>query len=242
VEEFRGSPIVPRLLSDTTLRLLDRAAMRLVTWGITPNAVTASSLVVAAVAGMLLATGYFALATAAMVVASLGDALDGLVARRSGAASVGGALFDASADRYGEFFFLSGLAVHFRDSVPALVLALFALVGSFMVSYGSAKAEALRIPVPPGIMRRAERAVCICLGVGLATVLGWLARSSLLPAWAGVAPIGLSLGILAVVGNASAIRRLCALSRRLAPPAPAPLPREHASASPAHATHALRTP
>ena len=58
--------------------------------------------------------------------------------------SVGGALLDASGDRYQEFFFLGGLAMFFRGSPPALMATLAALAGSFMVSYSSAKAEALR--------------------------------------------------------------------------------------------------
>src|SRR5579859_3488124 len=116
VEERRESPLVPRPVSRLALDLLDRTAKILAAGGISPNAVTAASLALAAVAGVLLARGHFALAGGAMVFASLGDALDGLVARRAGSASVAGALFDASADRYGEFFFLCGLAIYFRGS------------------------------------------------------------------------------------------------------------------------------
>jgi CDP-diacylglycerol--glycerol-3-phosphate 3-phosphatidyltransferase len=152
-----------------------------------------------------------------MSIASLGDAVDGRVARRSGSASVGGALLDASADRYSEFFFLTGLAVYLRASAGALVLALCALVGSFMVSYGSAKAEGLRMPVPAGPMRRAERAVWLCAGVALVAPFEWLVRVSVLPDWAAHAPLFVALWALAVVGNASAIRRLRGLSRGAAP-------------------------
>jgi CDP-diacylglycerol---glycerol-3-phosphate 3-phosphatidyltransferase len=207
------SPIVPRAVTDTTLRWLDGLAGRLLGLGVSANAVTLMCAGLAAVAGVLLSFGNFGLAALAMIAASLGDALDGLVARRSGSASVGGALLDASVDRYGEFFFLGGLAVHFRTSALALVLTLFAMAGSFMVSYGSAKAEALRVPVPPGAMRRAERAICLCTGVALATPLKWVAGASVLPEWAACAPIFVALGLLAVVANASAVRRLHTLAR-----------------------------
>jgi CDP-diacylglycerol---glycerol-3-phosphate 3-phosphatidyltransferase len=142
------------------------------------------------------------------VAASLGDALDGLVARRTGSASVAGALLDASIDRYEEFFFLGGIAVYFHDSTWALLLTLFALSGSFMVSYGSAKAEALGVPVPAGAMRRTERAVCLCLGVALTPVLLWAAPGSSLPPWAMHAPLFAALAVVAVVANISAVRRL----------------------------------
>jgi CDP-diacylglycerol--glycerol-3-phosphate 3-phosphatidyltransferase len=192
---------------------LDRAARGLVRLGVTANSVTVFSVAAAALAGVLLGFGRFGWAAAAMVIASLGDALDGLVARRSGSASVGGALLDASVDRYGEFFFLGGLAVYFRGWLLALVLALFALAGSYMVSYGSAKAEALHLPVPPGAMRRAGRAVCLCTGVALVPPSMWLARVGALPAWAALAPVLVALAVLAVAANVSAIRRLRALAR-----------------------------
>lgn len=161
---------------------------------------TLASLVLAFGAGVLLATGHLGPAGVAMIAASLGDALDGLVARQSRSATVAGALLDASADRYGEIFFLGGIAIHFHDSVAILAASLAAIAGSFMVSYGSAKAEAIGAPVPPGIMRRAERAACLCGGVILAAIFGDAALVA-------------AVTLVAVVGNVSAIRRLVALAR-----------------------------
>lgn len=175
-------------------------AARLVRCGVTADTVTLVSLALALGAAILLATGHFGPAAAVMIVASLGDALDGLMARQSASASVAGALLDASADRYGELFFLGGIAIRFRDSVAILSLTLAAIAGSFMVSYGSAKAEAIGVPVPPGAMRRAERAVCLCAGVLLASMLGGGA-------------IVAAVALVAVVGNVSAIRRLVKLAR-----------------------------
>jgi phosphatidylglycerophosphate synthase len=88
----------------------------------------------AGVGGMLVGVGEFAWATGIVVIASLGDALDGLVARRSGAASIGGALLDSASDRYEETSLLGGPAVYFRGSVVLLVLTLGALAGSFMLA------------------------------------------------------------------------------------------------------------
>jgi CDP-diacylglycerol--glycerol-3-phosphate 3-phosphatidyltransferase len=197
--------VIPPRVTRPVLICLDRAAACLIRLGVTANAITALSALVAALAGVLLSLGCFGWAALAMGVACLGDALDGVVARRSGSSSVGGALLDASVDRYGEFFFLAGLAVRFRSSLPVLLLALFALAGSYMVSYGSAKAEALRVPVPPSAMRRAERAVCLCAGVALATPFDWLGH--------GTAPIVVALTLIAIVANVSAIRRLRGLAR-----------------------------
>jgi phosphatidylglycerophosphate synthase len=192
--------------------------------GVRANEVTVVSLVAGLVAGAALAFDQFGWATAAILFASLGDAVDGMLARRTGSASVGGALLDAAVDRYGEFFILAGLAVLFHESTPMLVLVLLALAGSFMVSYGSAKAEALRVAVPDGMMRRAERATVLCVGVAMVPFAGVLARRLELP-WLQHAPILFALGIVAVAANASAVRRLRLVAIAAAPGTPAkPLP------------------
>lgn len=203
-----SSPLVPDALLDVVLDRLGDGASVLAELGVTASAVTLSRLVLAAVGGVLLAFGVFSWAAVAMAFASIGDALDGIVARRTNTSSVGGALLDASVDRYEEFLFLGGLAVHFRESAPAIVLALSALAGSFMVSYGSAKAEAAGVPVPYGTMRRPERAICLCVGVTLAAVTTALQAEGMAPAWLGRAPIFVALGLIAVVANVSAVCRL----------------------------------
>jgi CDP-diacylglycerol--glycerol-3-phosphate 3-phosphatidyltransferase len=205
--------MLPRALVKASLGSLERAARVLVRMGVTANSVTVLCAGLAALSGVLLGVGRFGPAAVAMGVAALGDAIDGRVARRSGSASVGGALLDASVDRYGEFFALAGLAVYFRASVPVLLTALLALAGSFMVSYGSAKAEGLGVPAPPGAMRRAERAVCLWAGVALLVPCAWLAREAALPAWVAKVPVLGALGVLAVGANFSAIRRLRKLAR-----------------------------
>jgi len=206
----------PAALSGAPVRVavaaVDRAADWLVARRVPANAITSAGIALAAVAGVLLGFGRFGWAVVPMAIASAGDALDGMVARRSGTASVGGALLDASGDRYQEFFVLAGLAVFFRQSPPALLMTLFALVGSFMVSYGSAKAEALGGPSPPGAMRRARRAVCMCVGTLLVPPWHWLAGRAGLPPWTGLAPILAALACIALVANVSAVRRLRSLA------------------------------
>jgi phosphatidylglycerophosphate synthase len=224
----RPSPVLPDALCSAALRLLDQVAMGLVSAGISANTITSTCILLGAGAGVMLALGQFGIAATAMVIASLGDAIDGLVARRSGTSSVGGALLDASGDRYQEFFFLGGLAMYFRSSPPALAATLLALAGSFMVSYGSAKAEALNVPVPPGMMRRAERAVCLCLATAIAAFWQPWAATNGLPAWTGALPLLIAVSLIAVVANFSAIRRMRLLaqgaskSRPAVPRLPAP--------------------
>ncbi len=144
----------------------------LIALGFNANGVTLVSLGFGLTAAVALSLGHFGVGAAFTAVATLGDALDGIVARQTGTASNAGEVFDAAVDRYQEFFFLGGLAVYFRADAVALVLTLLALLGSFMVSYGTAKAEALGVESPRGAMRRVERAVYLGAGVVFAPVAG----------------------------------------------------------------------
>jgi CDP-diacylglycerol--glycerol-3-phosphate 3-phosphatidyltransferase len=203
--------------------LLGKPAMELVHWGLDPvgdacvrsgvtaNAVTWAALVCGLGAGLALGLGHFGIAALLTAFAGVGDVLDGIVARKSGSASDAGEVLDAATDRYVEFAFLAGLAFHLRHQAFALLLALGAIAGSFMVSYSTAKAEALSVEAPRGSMRRSERVAYLLLGVTLEPLFA--ARPSL--AYAREIPVLAALGLVAVVGNASAIARLVAVAAAL---------------------------
>ena len=190
-----------------------RAVVRLMaSAGISADSVTITCCALGAFAGALVARGQFAAAALAMGVASVGDALGGDLARRQGTACVRGAILDATVDRYEEFFFLAGLAFFFRADPVVLALVLLAIIGSFMVSYGSAKAEGYGIAVPGG-MRRAERASCLVFGTALVPLAELLADRNLTPHWSRHIPVIVAIGLIGGVGNISAIVRLRAIGR-----------------------------
>ncbi len=182
--------------------------------GITGNAVSYASLATGLAASLALGAGRFGVAAVLTAASFAGDALDGAVARARGEASPAGEVLDATIDRYVELAFLAGLAFHFRMRPALLVLALAAIAGAFMVSYSTAKAEALRVTPPRGSMRRAERAVFLLLGVTLTAILRGIPAAA---AWSD-APIAVALALVAVVGNVSAVRRLSAIARALRSP------------------------
>jgi phosphatidylglycerophosphate synthase len=178
---------------------------------VTPNMITAFSLVPAMLSAAFLARGHFGLGAILATGSGFCDMLDGMLARRYDTMSDVGELFDAAMDRYVEFFLLAGLAFHFRQHPVMQAVCLAAILGSFMVSYSTAKAEALGVPPPKGAMRRAERAVYLIVGC-------WL-----VPLWArvmpgpgsvfGIAirqefPVELAMLVVAVVANVSAVRRM----------------------------------
>jgi phosphatidylglycerophosphate synthase len=186
-----------------------RACVRI---GLTANGVTFLALLLGAGAGVALGFGRFGLAAVLTAASSFGDALDGIVARETGTSSDAGEVFDAAADRYEEFFFLAGLGFYFRNAPLSLGLVLLTVLGSFMVSYGTAKAEALQVESPRGSMRRAERALYLGAGALLAPIAYALTVRFALPSWAPEAPILAALSVVGMVSNVSAVTRLQAVA------------------------------
>jgi CDP-diacylglycerol--glycerol-3-phosphate 3-phosphatidyltransferase len=176
--------------------------------GATANGITLVSLVLGLLAGVALSLGHFGVGAALAATATLGDARGGIVARPTGASSDGGDVLGAAAHRYREFFLLGGLAVHFRADPTALALTLAALLGSFMVSYGTAKAGALGVEPPRGAMRRLERAAYLDAGLVFVPVAVAVADRFGLPGWVEHAPILLALALVGGAANVSAVRRL----------------------------------
>jgi CDP-diacylglycerol---glycerol-3-phosphate 3-phosphatidyltransferase len=207
----------PRVDAEGKSALLAKDVMEMLVWcggpvvnacvrlRITPDGVTYASLGLGIAAGVSLGAGHFGLGALLATLAGAGDAIDGLLARRLGTGSEAGEVLDASVDRYVDFALLAGLAFYFRARAPDLVLALLAILASFMVSYSSAKAEALHVAPPRGSMRRVERAVLV---IGAAALMP--AAALLSTDWKD-APIELALLAIALLGNESAIRRLAAI-------------------------------
>jgi CDP-diacylglycerol--glycerol-3-phosphate 3-phosphatidyltransferase len=132
--------------------------------GISPNTMTLLGLVGSTTGAVLLALGAIPSGGLVVLVSGLTDALDGTMARLSGKASRFGAFLDSSIDRYTELFLFGGLGVFFalRSDVPGVALAFAAAIGSVMVSYTKARAEALGFECRTGLLTRMERYLVLC--------------------------------------------------------------------------------
>jgi CDP-diacylglycerol--glycerol-3-phosphate 3-phosphatidyltransferase len=206
-----GGILLGRGLMEVTYKLLEPLVHLLVRLRVTPNMVTAFSLVPAFLAGVFVALGHFGLGALLATASGFCDMIDGILARRYQTGSDVGELFDAAVDRYVEYFLLAGLTVYFRHLLIAQVMCLAAILGSFMVSYTTAKSEALGIEPPKGAMRRAERAVYVIFGCALVPL--W---ELVVPGEHSVSgidygrelPAELALLVVATVANVSAVRRM----------------------------------
>ena len=185
-------PHVKRTYTDGMRRIAGRSATSLRRTSLTPDMLTFSGLALCVVASVLVYLEHrgwwlFPAAAAVFVVGSLLDILDGAVARTRGLGTPFGAFLDSTADRVGEGFVLGAIAlVLARDGhMWGVALTFAAVMGSFLVSYTRARAEALGLKGDVGLGSRAERVVVITAGLVLAPlgVLPWAIAILTATAW-----------------------------------------------------------
>jgi CDP-diacylglycerol--glycerol-3-phosphate 3-phosphatidyltransferase len=148
---------------------------------VSPNALTATGVTLCFLAAVAVYFEYraelwFWVGAALFIVGSILDILDGALARQSNKATPFGAFVDSTTDRLSESFVLAAVAIVFmRGGHEFALLATFAaVVGSLLVSYTRARAEALGLKGNVGLGSRAERVVVISAGLILAPWWIWL--------------------------------------------------------------------
>ncbi len=131
--------------------------------GLTPNILTALSLLCAIGAGCFFWKGYLVWGIVFMLLTALTDMLDGATARAGNMGTVFGGVLDHVSDRYGEFFILIGIGI---SGIVHPGWAIFALFGMVIASYTRAAAESIgNLPTcAVGWMGRLEKFVLIIVG------------------------------------------------------------------------------
>jgi CDP-diacylglycerol--glycerol-3-phosphate 3-phosphatidyltransferase len=160
--------------------------------GISPNALTYSGFLLTVISALVLAGGLFRWGALVLLIASIFDMLDGALARATARSSVFGAFLDSTLDRYSESITFLALAFYY-STIPGsrteLVLIFVILIGSLMVSYTRARAEALNVECKAGMLQRPERVLLLIAGL----LIGWLQ------------PV---LWVMAILTNVSAVQRI----------------------------------
>jgi len=115
------------------------------------------------------------LAPLLMLASGLLDALDGALARLYGEATNFGGFFDSLLDRYADAVIICGIIL---GGLTDVTWGLAALMGSLLVSYARARAEAAGVKMESvGLAERAERLVLLALASFLSffwlEALGW---------------------------------------------------------------------
>jgi phosphatidylinositol phosphate synthase len=151
----------------TTAEMRELARNRLIESRLTPNAISITGLIGNLIAAVLILEEHFVLAGVAFILGSLCDMFDGRYSRMSGKGTPFGAFLDSTLDRVEEGVVLAAVAAWFAKQSNDLAVGatVIAVVGSYMVSYTRARAEALGVECKVGIASRAVRVVILSVGL-----------------------------------------------------------------------------
>ncbi|TRO46482.1 CDP-alcohol phosphatidyltransferase family protein [Candidatus Bathyarchaeota archaeon] len=164
--------------------------------GLTPNIVSLIGLSLALFSAFMYAASegqplWLFLATVLFLASGFCDALDGVIARIYQQTSVFGGILDSLLDRYADAAVYAGVII---GGLCDPLWGLAALLGSMMVSYCRARAEAAEIMMESvGVAERAERMLILSFA-GIAAIF-WL------PA------LNIGIILLAVLSNFTVVQR-----------------------------------
>lgn len=152
----------------------NQARDRLIQSRLTPNAISLVGLAGNIIAAVLITQELFVLAGIAFILGSVMDTLDGRYSRMSGKGTLFGAFLDSTLDRIEEGIVITAIAWYFAEQGNSLAAAacVYVVLGSLMVSYTRARAEALGVECKVGLATRPVRVVLLSIGVLFAHGLG----------------------------------------------------------------------
>ena len=158
-----GRPAPPRNRQE----LRTYARERLIESRLTPNAISLMGLFGNLVAAFLVTQRLFFLAGIAFILGSVMDTMDGRYSRMSGKGTLFGAFLDSTLDRVEEGIVIAAVAGYFatRGEDFAAAICVVAVLGSLMVSYTRARAEALGVECKVGLATRPVRVVILSIGL-----------------------------------------------------------------------------
>ena|SRR5690554_5309412 len=206
-----GSSLLPTTLIRYGYWLADGFITPLGRLGIRPNHVTIFSVVLSALAAVLIAQGHLMSAAWVFFGAMACDLIDGLLARSLDMQSSSGAFFDSFCDRTSEAIIFGALAYLGRDGL-LFAVSFWALVASFLISYARGRGEALGVDCKVGLMQRPERMLLLFFTLLAAPLLSLV-----------TAPMGLTettivlagVALIALLSTITAGRRATLIMREL---------------------------
>lgn len=151
------------------MKIINAMVQGLASAGVHPNILTAIGVIINVGCGVLFGVGEFFWAGIVLIIANLFDMLDGNVARLTGNVTKFGGFLDSSLDRLSDMVSLLGIMIFYAGNTPQhsilnVFLAGTGLIGSVMVSYTTARAEALGVKASVGFLQRPERIVLLIIG------------------------------------------------------------------------------
>ncbi|NIO36624.1 CDP-alcohol phosphatidyltransferase family protein [Candidatus Bathyarchaeota archaeon] len=200
---------IPRMLTKLKERIQSVLAAEAETVhriGLTPNMLSGIGLVLAFLSALAYTTWrvtpfYLLLAAVLFLFSGFCDALDGIVARLCDKTTNFGGFLDSLLDRYADVVVYSGIII---GGLCDLIWGLAAIIGSFLVSYSRARAEAAGVEMESiGIAERAERMIILALASAVATF------------WRPQMVMNAGIFLLAVLSNLTVLQRSLHVYKKL---------------------------
>jgi archaetidylinositol phosphate synthase len=166
--------------------------------GLTPNMISFIGIILAFLSAIAYAEWqanrlYLLLATVFLLLSGFCDAIDGVLARLHQQVSVFGGFLDSLLDRYSDAFVYAGIIV---GGLCDMLWGLVALIGSLLVSYSRARAEAANLKMESiGLAERAER--MIILATASLVALFWQPQTAM----------NAGIILLAILSNLTVLQR-----------------------------------
>ena len=174
--------------------------------GLTPNKLSSTGIVLAFLSALAYTawqtnTLYLLLATVLLLLSGFCDALDGILARLYHETTAFGGFLDSLLDRYADAMVYAGIII---SGLCDPLWGLTALIGSLLVSYSRARAEATGIKMESiGLAERAER--IIILATATVTAAFWQPKTAM----------NAGIILLAVLSNLTVLQRSLHVYRKL---------------------------
>jgi CDP-diacylglycerol---glycerol-3-phosphate 3-phosphatidyltransferase len=132
-----------------------------------PNLFTVMGFFSTLLAAFFILKEFLILAGLFIILSGIFDLIDGVVARKLGKITAFGGFLDSVLDRYSDLLLLLSLLVYYlKKGDPLLViLTSFVSIGTALIPYVRARAEAANVPCNIGLMERAERIILLSAGV-----------------------------------------------------------------------------
>jgi len=166
--------------------------------GLTPNQISLIGIALAFLSALAYAQWhnsklYLLLATVLLLFSGFCDILDGTLARLFHEATLFGGFLDSLLDRYADAFVYIGIIL---SGLCDTLWGLIALIGSLLVSYSRARAEAAEIKMESiGLAERAERIIILAI----ASIAGFLWRPEM--------EMNTGIILIAILSNLTVLQR-----------------------------------
>ena len=180
---------------------LEKAYKKLIGNRGNPNVLSLLGVLAILGASYLLITDRWIGAGLMVILSGFFDLLDGAIARNFNKVTPFGGFLDSVLDRYSDLFLFLALLIYYLNKGDATLVILtgFASIGTALIPYARARAEAVQIPCSVGLMERAERIILLSAGL----LFRWME------------PI---LWILAVFTHMTVLQRICYVWKKLKRP------------------------